>query len=220
MNFKIFSNFEATAKKKFKSNNALINFTIATFLDQSLIAISSTKNSSIFNVFHTKSSRANYLASELVLQYLEKRRMKITIQCAKKETLSKYFRKHSDKWLQRELQLRTRMDLFSILVSDRTKEMISTNVLKSNKKTHNSSNEKSKNSKEHSKNRSNTVNINNNKLSSSSITPSPTPSPSPKNARIAEFPISNSSDSVSTKANSQISPKSKHSKILNVTEMI
>ena len=234
MNFKIFSDFETIAKKKFKSNNTLTNITVAEFLEKSLDAISNSKNSSIFSIFHTKSSRSNYIASELVLQYLENKRMKITIKCANEETHLKYFRKHSDKWLQRELQLRTKLNLFSILISDRKKKMISTNILKSNKASHSSLNDNYKNSKGHSKTRSLQSD---NDLSSSFITPSPTPSPSPKSNRIAQFPISNNSSEVSQdisrsnqwsinlsssgsqNLNSSSPSKSSHPKILNITEM-
>ncbi|KAK8883182.1 hypothetical protein M9Y10_045832 [Tritrichomonas musculus] len=246
MSFTIFSKFETTAKHKFKGNNALANIAIAKFLEQSCQQISHSKHSNIFAIFHTKSSRLNYIASELVLQYLEKRGMKITIQCANNETRSKYFRKHSDKWIQRELHLRTRLDLFCILISDRKKKVISTNVLKSPKTAHNVHDDQYRNSKK--KNQFSFENKNGDGNSSSFITPSPTPSPSPKNSRIVEYTTANSSKrnvnkspksqewpiylsssssknsdskSAPTSPNKNESPKtkSKNSKFLNVTEI-
>lgn len=234
MSFKIFSDFETTVKRKFKRNNELINITVAKFLNKSFNTISKVKNSKLFAEFHTKSSRSNYIASEIVLQYLEKRGMRITIQCANKETHSKYFRKHSDKWLQRELQLKAHLDLFAILISDRKKEMISISVLKSQYRNHNIPNGKSKNFNQH--NHSSVKERSSNNFSSSSITPSPTPSP--KKARIGEFPISSklnknqwpislsSSSSQDSQNSSSLaspeskkSPKSKKTKILNITEI-
>ncbi|OHT00546.1 hypothetical protein TRFO_07861 [Tritrichomonas foetus] len=74
-------------------------------------------------------SKSDLIAKELVLQFLNRFNEQFTIRTAQIE--GNIIREKSDKWLNRELHLRTHRNLLEILVQDRKNRVISRNVPKS-----------------------------------------------------------------------------------------
>ena len=103
------------------------NYVRALFVQKVLKEISSSNIILNLNLFDTHTN-IGLIARELVFKYLEQKNFQLTIDSIKLE--SNLRRKHSDKWLKRNLDLNTRKDLLHIIVTDRKEMCITRNAKK------------------------------------------------------------------------------------------